>query len=67
MVMAFADEGGSKPDLDDDNDGVPDEADAFLKKQNEQFDFDKDGKGDREDLDDDNDGGGDLEDRFPQR
>lgn len=62
----LADEGGLLPDLDDDNDGVPDKDDAFPVNSAEQFDFDKDGTGDRTDLDDDNDGTPDLEDRFPR-
>jgi|GEM_PF-1578946 len=62
----LADDGGLQPDPDDDNDGVPDKDDAFPTNKEEQFDFDKDGKGDREDLDDDGDGVPDLEDRFPR-
>lgn len=63
---SLADEGGLQPDPDDDNDGVPDDQDAFPANKEEQFDFDKDGKGDRSDDDDDNDGVKDLEDRFPR-
>ncbi len=62
----LADEGGLQSDPDDDNDGVPDKDDAFPTNKEEQFDFDKDGKGDRSDDDDDNDGVLDITDRFPR-
>jgi len=42
-------------DLDDDNDGVPDNQDAFPKNPNEWLDTDKDGIGNNADTDDDND------------
>ena len=41
---------------DSDNDGVPDDDDAFPNDPNEQFDNDKDNIGDNSDTDDDNDG-----------
>ncbi|MFH1829407.1 MAG: thrombospondin type 3 repeat-containing protein [Pseudomonadota bacterium] len=43
-------------DPDDDNDGVPDEQDAFPKDPVESVDTDKDGIGDVQDTDDDDDG-----------
>ena len=46
---------------DQDNDGVPDDADAFPNDPNEWADNDTDGIGDNADLDDDNDGLLDLE------
>ncbi|MBN1494576.1 thrombospondin type 3 repeat-containing protein [Candidatus Peregrinibacteria bacterium] len=52
-------------DPDDDNDGVPDEIDAFPLDAKEWTDTDGDTKGDNEDLDDDNDGIPDTDDKFP--
>jgi hypothetical protein len=49
-------------DLDDDNDGVLDTADAFPLDNTEHSDFDNDGTGDVADLDDDNDGVNDVDD-----
>ena len=43
-------------DIDDDNDGVPDNQDAFQFNSGESADSDSDGIGDNADLDDDNDG-----------
>ena len=45
---------------DQDNDGVPDDQDAFPNDSNEQQDNDQDGIGDNTDTDDDNDGMPDL-------
>lgn len=52
-------------DPDDDNDGTPDENDAFPKDENEQLDTDGDGTGNNADTDDDNDGEPDATDDFP--
>ena len=52
-------------DPDDDNDGVPDQADQFPFDTTESHDADGDGTGDNADPDDDNDGVGDAEDAFP--
>ena len=51
------------PDLDDD--GVPNDQDAFPLDPNEQRDNDLDGIGDNADTDDDNDGVSDVNDDFP--
>lgn len=53
-------------DPDDDNDGVPDDEDAFPKNKNEQKDTDGDGMGNNEDTDDDNDGFLDADDALPE-
>ena len=47
-------------DTDDDNDGVPDNQDAFPLDSSEQSDYDLDGVGDNLDNDDDNDGIADV-------
>ncbi len=52
-------------DDDDDNDGVPDQADAFVLDAAESADHDHDGIGDNADPDDDNDGALDRFDAFP--
>ncbi|MGB3724525.1 MAG: thrombospondin type 3 repeat-containing protein [Glaciecola sp.] len=52
-------------DLDDDNDNVPDTADAFPLDPSESLDTDLDGIGNNADSDDDNDGVIDYEDAFP--
>ena len=52
-------------DDDDDNDGVPDTADAFALDAAESADHDHDGIGDNADPDDDNDGLPDRFDPFP--
>jgi len=52
-------------DMDDDNDGVLDELDAFPFDANESIDTDGDGIGNNADLDDDGDGVNDIEDVFP--
>jgi len=52
----LADNGGIFPDLDDDNDGVSDDTDAFPLNTLEQSDFDLDGIGDNSDTDIDGDG-----------
>jgi hypothetical protein len=52
-------------DTDDDNDGVPDDEDAFPYDPTETDDTDGDGIGDNADSDDDNDGVPDDEDAFP--
>jgi hypothetical protein len=52
-------------DDDDDNDGYPDENDAFPYDATEWLDSDEDGIGDNADLDDDNDGVPDEKDDFP--
>ena len=49
-------------DSDDDNDGVPDEEDAFPLDASESVDTDNDGIGDNADSDDDGDGVGDNSD-----
>ena len=51
------------PDLDDD--GVPNDQDAFPEDPNETTDTDKDGVGNNTDTDDDNDGVNDSSDAFP--
>ena len=51
------------PDLDDD--GVPNDEDAFPEDDSEQKDSDGDGVGDNADKDDDNDGVRDTDDKFP--
>jgi hypothetical protein len=53
-------------DPDDDNDGVPDEADLFPENPYEWADFDSDSIGNNADLDDDNDGVADENDAFPR-
>ena len=52
-------------DPDDDNDGYPDNVDAFPNDPNEWRDTDGDGIGDNADPDDDNDGYLDTVDKFP--
>ena len=52
-------------DLDDDNDGVNDDKDAYPLNPNEQYDTDGDGIGDNSDQDDDNDGVPDNSDDLP--
>ncbi|MEK9876847.1 MAG: thrombospondin type 3 repeat-containing protein, partial [Betaproteobacteria bacterium] len=54
-----------REDLDDDNDGYPDGADAFPFDPSEHHDADGDGLGDNADVDDDNDGVEDWIDAFP--
>jgi len=56
---------GNACDKDDDNDGVPDNEDAFPLNPNESNDNDGDGTGDNADPDDDNDGVLDVNDPFP--
>jgi len=51
------------PDLDDD--GTPNESDAFPQDENESTDTDKDGIGNNADTDDDGDGVADANDVFP--
>lgn len=51
------------PDLDDD--GTPNESDAFPQDDSETTDSDLDGIGNNADLDDDNDGAADANDDFP--
>jgi hypothetical protein len=53
-------------DPDDDNDGYPDNVDAFPNDPNEWRDTDGDGIGDNADPDDDNDGYLDTVDAFPR-
>lgn len=52
---------GDLCDPDDDNDGIPDEDDAFPLDPDESSDFDEDLIGDNADTDDDNDGQSDLD------
>lgn len=52
-------------DPDDDNDGVPDTADAFPLDPTEWLDTDGDGIGNNADTDDDNDGVPDASDAYP--
>ena len=54
-----------RSDSDDDNDGVPDESDAFPLDVEEFLDTDSDGIGNNADLDDDNDLVVDTVDAFP--
>ena len=51
-----ADGAGDACDADDDNDGTPDDVDAFVFDVTESVDTDGDGTGNNEDPDDDNDG-----------
>ncbi|GAA3928632.1 PKD domain-containing protein [Litoribacillus peritrichatus] len=51
--------------LDTDNDGVPDNQDAFPEDPNETQDSDQDGIGNNADTDDDNDDIADTSDRYP--
>ena len=60
-----ADEIGDACDPDDDNDGVPDDSDAFPLDATESIDTDLDGIGNNADEDDDNDGVVDDSDAFP--
>ena len=53
-------------DLDDDNDGVPDDQDDFPRDPTEWRDTDGDGIGDNADIDDDGDGVPDISDQFPR-
>ena len=53
---------GDACDLDDDNDGVADDLDAFPLDKTESVDTDDDGTGDNVDPDDDNDGVLDVDD-----
>lgn len=55
----------NKDDPDDDNDGAPDDADAFPLDKKEQLDSDGDQIGNNKDEDDDNDGVKDVEDALP--
>ena len=50
---------------DDDNDGAPNDQDAFPNDSTETVDTDGDGIGDNADMDDDNDGVPDAQDAFP--
>ncbi|MEC3966841.1 cadherin-like domain-containing protein, partial [Flagellimonas halotolerans] len=52
-------------DTDNDNDGTPDNEDAFPLDETEDTDTDGDGIGNNSDTDDDNDGTPDNEDAFP--
>ena len=52
-------------DTDNDNDGTPDDEDAFPLDETEDTDTDGDGIGNNSDTDDDNDGTPDDEDAFP--
>ena len=52
-------------DVDDDNDGVADDQDAFPLDPNESVDTDGDGIGNNADSDDDNDGVADVDDGCP--
>ena len=63
---ADADRTPDPEDLDDDNDGAPDTADAFPFDPAEQADLDGDGTGDNADRDDDADGVADEWDAFPR-
>lgn len=56
---------GNQSDIDDDNDGVPDNADLFPLNRAESADTDGDGIGNNADTDDDNDDVLDIEDAFP--
>lgn len=56
---------GNVCDSDDDNDGVPDNKDAFPYSAKESVDTDLDGIGNNADRDDDNDGFLDYQDAFP--
>lgn len=62
----LADSGGLNPDLDDDNDGVPDANDQFPFDPAESADLDGDTVGDNADTDDDGDGVADAVDLFPR-
>lgn len=66
-VFADTDRDGiaNKDDSDDDNDGAPDESDAFPLNKNETFDSDGDQIGNKADDDDDNDGVKDIDDALP--
>jgi hypothetical protein len=56
---------GNACDLDDDNDGVADNEDAFPLNSSESVDTDSDGIGNNADQDDDGDGVADILDAFP--
>lgn len=56
---------GNACDVDDDNDGVDDEIDAFPLDASETIDTDSDGIGNNADTDDDGDGVNDDADAFP--
>ena len=56
---------GDACDLDDDNDGVPDEQDEFPMDASEWVDTDGDGVGNNADYDDDGDGMLDSSDNYP--
>jgi hypothetical protein len=56
---------GNFADPDDDNDGAPDNKDAFPLNSAESLDTDGDGIGNNADEDDDNDGISDIVDLFP--
>ena len=56
---------GNNADEDDDNDGVPDDSDAFPLDATESIDTDLDGIGNNADEDDDNDGVLDIVDLYP--
>lgn len=66
-VFADTDRDGiaNKDDSDDDNDGAPDDADAFPLDKKEQLDSDGDQIGNNKDDDDDNDGVKDALDALP--
>lgn len=66
-VLADTDRDGTPniEDTDDDNDGVPDDKDAFPLNKNESLDSDGDSIGNNKDDDDDNDGIKDAQDAFP--
>lgn len=67
IVFSDTDRDGiaNKDDPDDDNDGTPDEADAFPLNKNESLDSDGDQIGNKADDDDDNDGVKDNDDGLP--
>jgi hypothetical protein len=60
-----SDGNGNVCDIDDDNDTVPDEDDAFPLDATESVDTDSDGTGNNADTDDDGDGVSDSNDAYP--
>jgi len=62
----LANTGGLNPDLDDDNDGVPDVNDVKPLDPSEGLDLDNDGTGDSKDTDIDGDGVLNGQDAFPR-
>jgi hypothetical protein len=66
FVDTDGDTSADESDADDDNDGVPDAADAFPLDPRDSADADRDGTGDNADSDDDNDGFPDFFDAFPR-